>query len=181
MHELSWHALLWSVTFWYGSGSCSFVSDFQDVNKNSLFFAFYFFKVHFHHSSQKKSHKTVHINKGFSSFFYLMMEGSVSDSVQIMRDPDPGGPKTYGSYGSESGSTTLCLRFAERWIGRYSTVFCWFFDRLEPLCHISWCYFWRVCLYLINITLDRIDWTECSQFHVWRMIKKSLSWLSVRN
>jgi hypothetical protein len=27
--------------------------------------------------------------------------------MQIMADPDPGDPNTYGSYGSGSGSTTL--------------------------------------------------------------------------
>jgi hypothetical protein len=48
-------------------------------------------------------------NQGFSYYFCLMMEGSVSGSVQIWMDPDPGGPITYGSYcfGSGSGSTTL--------------------------------------------------------------------------
>jgi hypothetical protein len=30
------------------------------------------------------------------------MEGS--RSVQIIKDPDPGGPKTYGSYGYGSGT-----------------------------------------------------------------------------
>jgi hypothetical protein len=30
-------------------------------------------------------------NQGFSHFFHLMMEGS--GSVQIITDPDPGGPK----------------------------------------------------------------------------------------
>jgi hypothetical protein len=37
-------------------------------------------------------------------YFCLMMEGFRSGSVQIMIDPDLGGPKTYGS-----GSTTLLL------------------------------------------------------------------------
>ena len=36
-----------------------------------------------------------------------MMEGAGSDSVQIKMDPDPGGLKTYGSYGLGPGSTLL--------------------------------------------------------------------------
>jgi hypothetical protein len=36
-----------------------------------------------------------------------MMEGTRSESVQKMMDPDPGDSKTYGSYGS--GSTTLLM------------------------------------------------------------------------
>jgi hypothetical protein len=30
-------------------------------------------------------------------------------------DPDPGGPKTYGSYGFESGSATLVERAYQVW------------------------------------------------------------------
>jgi hypothetical protein len=32
------------------------------------------------------------------------MEGPGSRSVKIITNPDPGGPKTYGTYGSESGT-----------------------------------------------------------------------------
>jgi hypothetical protein len=48
-------------------------------------------------------------NLSFSKFFFsyyiscLLIEGS--GSVQVMTDPDTGGPKTDGSY--RSGSTTL--------------------------------------------------------------------------
>jgi hypothetical protein len=38
-----------------------------------------------------------------------MMEGS--GSVQLMMDPDPEGPKPYGSYGSGSGSEVPTLVF----------------------------------------------------------------------
>jgi hypothetical protein len=58
-----------------------------------------------HHSSKIKSTKTVHRNQGFSYFFSLIMERFGTE--QIMADPDPRGPLTYGSNGSESGSTTL--------------------------------------------------------------------------
>ncbi len=43
------------------------------------------------------------------------MEGSGSGSVQIMMDPDQGGPKTYESY--RSGSTTLAVIFF--WVERH--------------------------------------------------------------
>jgi hypothetical protein len=32
-----------------------------------------------------------------------------SDPYLVLTDPDPGGPKTYGSYGFESGSATLVV------------------------------------------------------------------------
>jgi hypothetical protein len=48
-------------------------------------------------SSKIVSHKKVteQQNQGFSSIFGLLMQGS--GSVQIITDPDPGGPKTYGT------------------------------------------------------------------------------------
>jgi hypothetical protein len=62
-----------------------YVSDLQDVNIFFLvflrFFAYYFLNVHLHHSHQ-------------DPYLWLM-------------DPDPGGPKTYGFYGS--GSATLSI------------------------------------------------------------------------
>jgi hypothetical protein len=73
-----------------------------------FFFFIYFLKVHLHehHStkikSQKISQKTEEI-KVFLTIFDgedLMMEGS----LQIMTNPDPGGPKTY-----RSGSTALTI------------------------------------------------------------------------
>ncbi len=60
-----------------------FVSAFQDVIKNKFL----------------KSHKTVEM-KEFSQFFSLLEgAGAGSGSVQIFTDlnPDPGGPKTFGS------------------------------------------------------------------------------------
>jgi hypothetical protein len=50
-----------------------------------------------------RSHKKVE-TKVFLSVLLDEGCGSGFRSVQIMTDPDPGGPKTYGS---ESGSTTL--------------------------------------------------------------------------
>ncbi len=59
-----------------------FVSDLQDANKNNfyMFFAYYFLKVHLHHSSQKKVIKMSQNsrNQGFSCFFCLIMGGSES-------------------------------------------------------------------------------------------------------
>ncbi len=62
-----------AAKFWYGSGSgdpylrlrdpdadldpAVFVSDLQDVNIFSQFFAYYFLKVHLHHFSKIKSPK----------------------------------------------------------------------------------------------------------------------------
>jgi hypothetical protein len=43
--------------------------------------------------SEKEVKKIVEIR----IFFYLLMEEHGSGAVQIMTDPDPGGPKTYGS------------------------------------------------------------------------------------
>ncbi len=50
-----------------------------------------------------RSHKTVVpvVTKVFLTFFFLMMEGS----EQIITDPDPGEPKTYGSNGYGSPKT----------------------------------------------------------------------------
>jgi hypothetical protein len=48
-----------------------------------------------------------------------MMEGS--RSIQIMKDPDPGGPKTYGSYGS--GSTTLVQYENSGFTGKFYNYF----------------------------------------------------------
>ncbi len=78
-----------SVTFWHWSGSCLFRQVFC-----SIFFAFYFLKVPFIYISlQRLSPKEAKCrrNQGFSYFFCLFMEGS--GSVQIMTDPNPGGPK----------------------------------------------------------------------------------------
>jgi hypothetical protein len=76
-----------------------------------IFFAYYFLKLHLHHFSNikfiKKSQNSR--NQGFSYYFCLMIEGPEPDPDQhlLRMDPDPGGPKTYRSYGSGSGSSTL--------------------------------------------------------------------------
>jgi hypothetical protein len=82
------------------------VSDLQDGNLTLLFCLLpYCLKRHFHHFSKIKSHKedTNSSNQGFSYYFCLLIEGS--GSVPCTTDPDPGGPKTYGSNGS--GPATL--------------------------------------------------------------------------
>ncbi len=76
-----------SVTFWYGSGSApltngcgpysgsySFRHWFKTPTKNNFlnnFFAYYFFKIHLHHSSKIQSHKEV--TKQLKSRFYSLL------------------------------------------------------------------------------------------------------------
>jgi hypothetical protein len=89
-----------SVSLSYGSGFCSFVSGFQDLNKNKFFFQIFFFllfKVHLQHSSKSlRSH--ISRNHCFSCIFGLIRIRTSNDGSAA----DPGGPNTYGS-----GSTTL--------------------------------------------------------------------------
>ncbi len=70
---------------------------------------FYFLKVNLHQFSNINSHKEV---KRYESVFltisFIQGSGSVSQMV-----PDPGGPKTYGSYGSEFAHLT-CFKWHER-------------------------------------------------------------------
>ncbi len=50
------------------------------------------------------------MNPGFSYYFCLMIEVSGDpEPYLVLMDPDPGGPKTYGSYGSGSGSGSATL------------------------------------------------------------------------
>jgi hypothetical protein len=84
-----------SMTFSGGSGSgsadpCLWLMDpdpdrhwpYQDANKKLVFFVFYFLKVHVHHFERYKVKKKSQSsrNKGFSSFFCLVIEGSRSRS-----------------------------------------------------------------------------------------------------
>jgi hypothetical protein len=86
-----------------------FVIDLQDANKKLIKknSAYYFLKEQLHQSSKiKKSQKKSQNSRiqGFS-YFFLLVHGRIRiqiQTVQIMMDPDPGSPKTYGS-----GSTTL--------------------------------------------------------------------------
>ncbi len=70
--------------------------------KDKCFFAYYLllgiFTSVFKDSKSLRSHKTVEI-KVF--LIYLLVDGRIRISnVQIVTDHDPGGPQTYGSYGS---------------------------------------------------------------------------------
>jgi hypothetical protein len=89
-----------SMPFWGGSGSGSadpclwlidpdpdpaiFVIDLRDASKNlifnTIFFAYYFLKVHLHHFSKIKSQKDSQNrrNQGLSYYFCMMIEGSWS-------------------------------------------------------------------------------------------------------
>jgi hypothetical protein len=78
-----------------------FVRTFKMPTKNLFkFFCLLLFEGTFNHSSKIKSHKEVtkQCKSRFSYNFCVVMEGSGSSSgsLQIMMDPDPGGPKTYG-------------------------------------------------------------------------------------
>ncbi len=102
------------LTSGFESGSCFFRQWLTSCKQKIIFFKvcllvtfWRYFTSAFREKIQKKS--TDRINQGFSSFFCLWMEGSGSGSIQLMTDPDPGGPKSYGSYGS--GYTTLLQSF----------------------------------------------------------------------
>ncbi len=77
-----------------------FISGFQDINKNIFFpTLFYLFltvgTVNLHQFSKitsLRSHKTVKVKVFLNCF------------ASYWKDPDPGSPKTYESYGSGSGS-----------------------------------------------------------------------------
>jgi hypothetical protein len=89
-----------------------FVTDLHEAKKQikKSFSAYYFLKVHLYHFSKIKSQKEVakqyRRNQGFSYYFYLMIAGS---GAMPLMDPDPGGPKTYGSDGSGSATLLFCL------------------------------------------------------------------------
>jgi hypothetical protein len=66
-----------------------FVIDLHDASKKQIslkgFSAYFFSKVHLHHFSQIKSKKKSQNsrNQGFSYYFCLMIEGSVSGTAPI--------------------------------------------------------------------------------------------------
>jgi hypothetical protein len=60
--------------------------------KKKYFFFSQILEVHLYQSLKIKIIKNCR-NQGFSSYFSFLMEGSASGSVQIITDPDPGGPK----------------------------------------------------------------------------------------
>ncbi len=80
-----------------------FVSDLQDVKKNqSKVFLPYFLKINLHHFSKIMKSQNSR-NKCFLTIFAWWWKHP--DPYLWLMDPDPGGPKTYGSCGS--GSATL--------------------------------------------------------------------------
>ncbi len=81
------------VTFWYGSRSCSFVSDLQDASKK-LSFAYFFLKVQFtSFFTDKESYGRQSSTQGFSYYFCLIMEGRIRNRNRTVRLTDPGGKK----------------------------------------------------------------------------------------
>ncbi len=101
------------MTFWCGSGSGDpslwlmdpdpviFVIDLQDANRKLFFWSLLFedtFTSFFKDKSKKSQNRR---NQGFSYYFCLMIEGSGSGIIPYLwlmdPNPDPGGPKTYGS------------------------------------------------------------------------------------
>jgi hypothetical protein len=86
-----------------------FVSGFQETTKIS-FNAYYpvltVGRVHLHQSFRISRHQVVtkELKLRFFIFFCSLIEGSGSGSIQIITDPGPGGPKTYRSYTSGSGT-----------------------------------------------------------------------------
>ncbi len=89
------------------------VAEKLGANKKMVFYKVFvlntFYKVHLHqplqyiykvHFIDKKSQKEVtknSRNQGFSYIFCLLMEGSGSDTIQIISDPDLGSPKLMNS------------------------------------------------------------------------------------
>ncbi len=131
-----------------------FIGRFQDTNKNKIYLSFLLitnllegtFTVLYEHQSWKiilyivlkKSQNSR--NQGFSYFFYLMIKGSRSGSVQTMTesDPDPWSPKNYGSCGSGSGSTTLFSWAICCSVVQYCTVDMKHQDEIELITYIRW-------------------------------------------
>jgi hypothetical protein len=83
--------------------------------------------VHLYHSSKGRSHKEV-TKQEKSRFFYLLL----LDDKRIRIHVDPDGPKTYGSYGSGTGTLPimnkagLCRKrsfalLSEMWVQRKLT------------------------------------------------------------
>ncbi len=87
-----------SVTFWCGSGSgsCSFrlwPSRRQQIKKKKYFLLITFWRYIYITLRNKMSQNSR--NKGFSLFVWWWKD---LDPFLWLTDPDPGGPKTYGSY-----------------------------------------------------------------------------------
>ncbi len=81
---------------------------FRMATKNYFlqsFFVYYSLKLHYQKIKVIKKSQNRR-NEGFCYFFCLMIEGSGAGSVPylVLKDPDPEGPKTYGSYETGSGS-----------------------------------------------------------------------------
>ncbi len=106
-----------SMKFWYGSGGSwtYYFRQWASRRQQKFFFflnflAYYFLKVHFHQFSKiiKKSKNSR--NRCFSAYFCLMIEGSGSgagpDPYLWLMDPDPRGPKIYGSSDPDPGWDT---------------------------------------------------------------------------
>ncbi len=82
------------------SGMNGTVYESNSCGSTTVFFLL-LLKGHLHSSSKINSRNEV--TKQYKSRFFLLflLEMEVSGSSQIMKDPDPGGPNTYGS-----GTTT---------------------------------------------------------------------------
>ncbi len=71
--------------------------------KNIFFpssFTYYFLKAHSHHEVRAE-------NKVFLTIFGWLWKDPDPNPSLWLTDPDPGGPKTYGSYGSRTGTLVL--------------------------------------------------------------------------
>ncbi len=83
---------------------------FKTSTKNNFFPSFFLlitlegtFTSFFKYKKSYRSHKTVGINVILNIFAWVI-EGSGSGFGSVGPDADPGGPKTHGSYGSESAT-----------------------------------------------------------------------------
>ncbi len=126
-----------SVTFWCGpgsgsrsgyipltngsgpgsnSGSDSFLHYFKDAKKKFFCTFFLITCPQVHHLQSKKCDfllkvcvKMLFCRHYFSPLNTFMRKEKDPDPHLLLMDPDPGGPKTWGSCGSRSGSLTLII------------------------------------------------------------------------
>ncbi len=76
-------------------GSMPLTSGSKELIFNTIFSAYYFLTVHLHHFLKIKSQKEPQNsrNQGFSYYFSMMMEGSVSGSIPLTSGSGSGRPK----------------------------------------------------------------------------------------
>ncbi len=104
-----------------GSGSCYFrhwpSRCQQKTIFNTIFYAYYFLKVHFHHFSKIKRQKESlnSRNQGFSYYFCMMIEGSGSGSISLTSGSGSWRPKNMWIRIQIRIRNTVCNTKKEGW------------------------------------------------------------------